>query len=174
MLRSALALGLVMAVLAPLPATADTSDFPTYSGDEFVTLYEYAVTNVLPGLDAPIGRTAITGNAELDDRIWDIAFARGYVLRPVASGSLDSVDGVPMQHDTAVAWIGLRAAARAAGLGFIVSSAYRSPSTQRTHFVSKLQGTSDADIDAALTWYSVPGTSKHHSGYAVDFRYADG
>ena len=57
---------------------------------------------------------------------------------------------------------------------FTVSSAYRSPSSQRTQFLSKLEGTSDSAIDAALRWYSLPGTSKHHAGYALDFRYPSG
>lgn len=79
-----------------------------------------------------------------------------------------------MQPQAAEAWTELRQVARAAGMGFIVSSAYRSPASQRTQFLSKLQGTSDSAIDAALTWYSLPGTSKHHGGYALDFRYANG
>ncbi|MFV1963145.1 MAG: D-alanyl-D-alanine carboxypeptidase family protein, partial [Acidimicrobiia bacterium] len=110
----------------------------------------------------------------LDDRIWQRAFNRGYVLVPTASGELSRVGGVPMQPQAADAWIGLRAEARNAGMGFVVSSAYRSPASQRTKFRSKLGGTSDNAIDAALTWWSIPGTSKHHAGYALDFRYANG
>jgi LAS superfamily LD-carboxypeptidase LdcB len=79
-----------------------------------------------------------------------------------------------MQPQAASAWADLKQAAREAGFGFIVSSAYRSPASQRSQFNSKLGGTSDEAIDAALTWYSIPGTSKHHSGYALDFRYRNG
>ncbi|HEY7468876.1 MAG TPA: M15 family metallopeptidase [Acidimicrobiia bacterium] len=158
----------------PLPATADTGDLPVYTGDQFKALYDHAVESVLPNLEPPSGRLPVTGEADLDARIWDIAIERGYVLRPVAGEGLGSADGVPMQPQAAAAWEQLKADARAAGLGFIVSSAYRSPDSQRSQFVSKLRGTTDADIDAALTWYSIPGTSKHHSGYALDFRYRDG
>ncbi|MEX1092720.1 MAG: M15 family metallopeptidase [Acidimicrobiia bacterium] len=162
-------------VLAPSPgAAAQTDDFPVYTGDQFKELYDYAVANYLPGLSQPTGQLPVTGDVALDDRIWEIAFARGYVLRPIASGNLASADGVPMQPQAAAAWSQLKAAARDAGLPFVVSSAYRSPATQRTQFLSKLQGTSDEAIDATLVWYSVPGTSKHHGGYALDFRYSNG
>ncbi len=159
---------------APLAAQAQTEGFPDYDGDQFKALYDHAVSHVLPNLEPPAGRLEITGVAEVDERIWDIATTRGYILRPVAGDGLGSADGVPMQPQAAAAWEELRAAARAAGHGFVVSSAYRSPDSQRAQFTSKLRGTTDEDIDAALTWYSIPGTSKHHSGYALDFRYADG
>lgn len=155
-------------------AVADSDEFPSYTGDQFNEIYEYAVNHTLAGLTPTTSQPSITGDSDFDDRIWKLAFARGYVLRPVATNRLSSADGVPMQPEAAAAWADLKAAARSAGLSFIVSSAYRSPSTQRTQFLSKLQGTSDSAIDATLTWYSVPGTSKHHSGYALDFRYANG
>jgi hypothetical protein len=158
-----------------LPASAvDVESYPEYTGPEFQALYEYAVANTLPNLDPPVGRYTITGDQQLDDRIWELAFERGYILRPTVSGDLSRVGGVPMQPQAAEAWIGLRAEARNAGMGFIVSSAYRSPAAQRTQFRSKLGGTSDSAINAALTWWSIPGTSKHHAGYALDFRYVDG
>lgn len=157
-----------------LPVQADVTDFPVYTGDEFKELYDHAVLHELPGLAQSSNRPSITGNADLDERIWKIAFDRGYVLRPVASRDLASADGVPMQPEAARAWLQLKAAAREAGLRFIVSSAYRSPSAQRTQFLSKLEGTSDQAINETLVWYSVPGASKHHSGYALDFRYRDG
>jgi len=155
-------------------ALADERKPPEYTGAEFQLLYEYAVGSTLPNLDAPNGRYDVTGNGELDARIWDLAFERGYVLRPTASGDLGRADGVTMQPQAAEAWLTLKAEARAAGMPFIVSSAYRSPASQRTQFNTKLSGTSDSAIDAALTWWSIPGTSKHHGGYALDFRYRSG
>ena len=168
-----LALVLVLATATTTETPAE-QPFPVYTGDEFKALYDHAVRQELPNLVAPSGRPGITGDQELDARIWDIATDRGYLLRPVAGPDLGSADGVPMQPQAAAAWEALRDAARAEGLTFIVSSAYRSPDSQRTQFISKLRGTTDEAIDAALTWYSIPGTSKHHSGYALDFRYADG
>jgi LAS superfamily LD-carboxypeptidase LdcB len=170
-----LGISVLLALLGvAMPALAADDELPEYSGLQFQALYEYAVGNTLPNLDPPNGRYAITGEQDLDQRIWDQALDRGYVFRPVATGQMSSVGGVPMQAPAAESWSALRAEARAAGLGFTVSSAYRSLESQRAQFLSKLDGTSDAAIDTALTWYSVPGTSKHHSGYALDFRYRDG
>ncbi len=174
-MRSVRLLPLVLMIVAtPIAAAAATREFPTYTGDQFKALYDHAVASTLPNLEPARERLPITGDDALDQRIWEIAMARGYVLRPTAGEQLGIADGVPMQPQAAAAWQELKTAARAEGLSFIVSSAYRSPASQRAQFNSKLRGTSDADIDAALTWYSIPGTSKHHSGYALDFRYASG
>jgi len=164
---------LVLSSSAPVHAATE-GQFPVYTGDEFKTLYDHAVEDVLPNLHPPDGRLPVTGDPELDDRIWEIAIARGYVLRPLAGEELGRADGVIMQPQAAAAWDEMKAAARGTGHGFVVSSAYRSPESQRAQFMSKLTGTTDEAIDAALTWYSIPGTSKHHGGYALDFRYWDG
>lgn len=168
---------LLVAALCAIPlgaAASEEGEFPEYSGPDFQALYEYAISNTLPSLETPEGQASITGDAELDDRIWQAAFGRGYRLQPVANGELASVAGVPMQPGAAEAWLALREEARSAGMGFTVSSAYRSPASQLTQFLSKLEGSSDSAIDAALRWYSLPGTSKHHAGYALDFRYPTG
>ena len=102
-----------------------------YTGDDFKALYDFAVANTLPNLEAPNGRYLVTGDEQLDDRLWEAAFERGYELRPTAGDGLSSVAGVPMQPQAADAWVGLRATAREAGMSFIVSSAYRSPAAQR-------------------------------------------
>jgi hypothetical protein len=173
-LRSlSIALALVLATAAtPEPLVEDP--FPVYTGDEFKALYDHAVRHELSNLTPTQGRLPVTGDPDLDARIWDLAIARGYVLRPLAGPDLATVDGVPMQPQAAEAWEQLRVAARAAGHQFVVSSAYRPPESQRVQFNSKLTGTTNEAIAAALTWYSVPGTSKHHGGYALDFRYAEG
>lgn len=165
---------IVVLAFAPLTAGARYDTYPEYDGHGFQALYDYAVANTLPGLAYPDVRPEVTGDPELDERIWERALERGYRLRPMATGEFASVGGVRMQPPAAAAWEALRAEVRAAGLGFTVSSAYRSLATQRTTFLTRLAGTSDAAIDAALTWYSVPGASKHHSGYALDFRYPNG
>ena len=174
-MRSLFSLSLTFAiVMAAATTDGGAEDFPTYTGDQFNALYDYAVERVLGNLISPDERHPVTGDDDLDARIWEIAVGRGYLLRPEAGPDLGSADGVPMQPEAAEAWLELKAAAREAGHRFIVSSAYRSPASQRTQFDSKLRGTSDEAIDAALTWYSIPGTSKHHGGYALDFRYAGG
>lgn len=167
----------VLAVSMAVPLAASAGEpvaLPEYTGPEFQALYEHAVGNILPNLDSPDARYEVTGDEIIDDRIWDAAIARGYQMRPTAIGDLASVAGVPMQPQAAEAWSALMEEARAAGMRFVVSSAYRSPESQKAQFLSKLEGTSDAAIDAALRWYSLPGTSKHHGGYALDFRYVDG
>ncbi len=162
--------------LGTVPAGADnaTEYFPTYSGTQFQALYDYAVANTLPNLTPPSTRPSITGNPQLDARIWDMAVARGYELRPVAGEGLVGADGILMQPQAAEAWQGLKAEARANGYTFVVSSGYRSVAAQRSWFLTKLAGTSDSAIEQALRWYSAPGASKHHSGYTLDFRYRDG
>ena len=162
--------GLILVSVAA-PAGAAYDDLPRYDGEGFVALYRHAVANTLPGLQYPDERPAITGNAETDDRIWARALERGYQLRPVATGPMDTVGRARMQEPAADALQMLMGEVRRAGHGFIATSAYRSPATQRDIFLSRLNGSSDRAIDAALTWWSIPGTSKHHSGYAVDFRY---
>ena len=173
-MRSVSSLILALVLVTPALAGAGDEEFPVYTGDQFRELYEHAVEHVLGNLVPPGDRHPVTGDEDLDARIWAIALDRGYTMRPEAGPDLGSADGVPMQPEAAEAWLGLKAEARAAGHGFIVSSAYRSPASQRTQFISKLRGTTDEAIDAALTWYSIPGTSKHHGGYALDFRYANG
>ncbi len=168
-------LALTALLVVSVPAfAAEPRPLPVYTGAEFKAIYDYAVENTLPNLTSLNGRYSITGNAELDDRIWEIALSRGYVLRPSASGELVWASGVQMQPGAARAWATLEPEARQAGMRFVISSAYRSPETQRQWFLAQLEGTSDTAINATLNWYSVPGTSKHHAGYALDFRYVDG
>lgn len=163
-------------LLTALPASAsDDGDYlPHYTGEQFQAMYEYAIANTLPNLNPTNGQTPVTGDEELDARLWDAAFERGYTLQPSAAGDLVSIDGTPMQPQAAEAWTALEAEARSAGYSFIVSSAYRSEAGQRSWFLGKMTGTSDEAIEDTLRWYSLPGTSKHHTGYALDFRYEDG
>lgn len=167
-------LGVAVVPLVATPAMAGQGELPDYDGAGFRALYDYAVLNTLPNLEAPDLPIRLTGDKELDARIWFLAFQRGYQLRPMAGENLGGADGVVMQHDAAEAWLALKAVAREEGLRFIVSSAYRSPGAQRARFLEKLKGTTDDEILLTLRWYSVPGTSKHHGGYALDFRYRDG
>lgn len=119
--------GMVLfSVSVPGYASTVGEKFPIYTGEELKALYDYAVAEDLPNLDLPRGRLPVTGDAELDDRIWEIAEERGYILRPLAGEGVGTADGVVMQPQAAAAWSELKAEARAAGLGFIVSSAYRS------------------------------------------------
>jgi hypothetical protein len=180
--RPVVAVLLLLAVAAPAaPAVASESSteltesaMPIYSGLEFQALYSYAVTNTLPGLQLTTEVPSITGNSSVDDRIWARAIARGYKPQPMAiEGRMVSAP-ILMQPGAAEGWRTLNAEARQAGMGFIARSAYRSPATQRRMFNERMTGSSDSAIDAALRWAAPPGMSKHHGGYAIDFRYPDG
>ena len=178
-MRRILVIAFVLGFAVPVHATdADTGtptdqDLPTYTGPEFQDHYRYAIRNTRPNLDLPVGYQAVTGNDTVDERIFNLAVARGYVPQPVASGRLGQA-GIVMQPLAAEAWTALNAEARANGMGFIARSAYRSLTTQRIMFNERLTGTSEAAIERALTWAAPPGLSKHHTGYAIDFRYPNG
>jgi hypothetical protein len=166
---------IAIALVGVLPGTAVAVDdgFPTYSGSEWVDLAREGLSR-LPNLAPAAGSGFITGNPALDDRIWVISFARGYEMRPTASGSLVAQDGHSMQQLTAAAWEQLQAAASRAGHQLLIYSAHRSVNTQRAIFNSKLSGTSDSAINAVLDYSSPPGASRHHSGYALDIKVAGG
>lgn len=177
-MRRVLVAVLVIGLTLPLYASDDRtgwahSPVPIYAGSEFQALYRYAVVNTLPGLTLPGDAGIVTGDRQVDQRIWDLAQARGYVPQPIATGSLDRA-GIQMQPLAAQGWATLNAEARANRMGFVARSAYRSLTTQRIMFNERLTGTSDAAIERALTWAAPPGMSKHHGGYAIDFRYPDG
>lgn len=159
----------LLVVLSTTPiASASSGDFPQFTGEEFKTLVSVAFDE-LPGLKPPGEPGVITGNSSLDSRIWDLAFARGYEMRPTAVASgLVSEGGLPMQPLAAQAWRQLEAAASDAGYSLWAKSAYRSVATQRAIFIRELLGTSDSSINATLAYHSVPGTSRHHSGYTLD------
>ncbi len=182
MRRASLAFAVLIVLAASFPAVASESSttglpeplWPQYEGRDFPNLYRYAVANTLPGLEMSDVRYAITGNTSTDDRIWQLALARGYSHQPIAlNGTLVSAP-ILMQPGAAAGWRTLHAEARQAGMGFVARSAYRSLATQRTMFNQRLSGSSDAAIETALRWAAPPGMSKHHSGYAIDFRYPDG
>lgn len=150
------------------PAGA-TGGFPEYQGSEWTDLVRDGLAQ-LPNLNPPGLPGVITGSPTLDSRIWEIAFARGYEMRQTPSTTLAVQDGYAMQPLTATAWEALQAAAAAAGHNIVVHSGYRSVTTQRAIFNSKLVGSSDAAINSVLDYSAPPGASRHHTGYALDIK----
>lgn len=125
----------------------------------------------LPGLQSiELAPPSITGNAELDERIREIAVERGYRRRAEPSGGLVITDGRYLQPNAAAAWEALQAGAAAAGHSISLTSGYRSAASQASIFRSRLTGTSDAALDTILQTVAAPGYSKHHTGYAIDVR----
>ena len=146
----------------------DALEATDLSPDELVAAFDDArLTGLQPLVGPP---PAITGDAELDARIRQLAEARGYVRRAGPSISLTPVDGRSLQPQAAAAWESLRTAAANAGHSISLTSAYRSASSQASIFRSRMTGTSDAELDTLLETVAAPGYSKHHTGYAIDLR----
>jgi D-alanyl-D-alanine carboxypeptidase len=156
---------LVAVFVASTAVPAAAEELPEFTGNEFNQMFTEAE---LPNL-APIGPApSITGTSSIDQRIRVIGEGRGYLRRPLPSGSLTTVGGFPMQPEAAEAWADLKAAARAAGHTLTLASAYRNHSTQKYLLLRKLASYSDSAIDARLRYVAPPGYSKHHTGYAID------
>ncbi len=158
-------------VVWPTDPVAAAVDEPTPA--EMVAIFDNAR---LPGVGPPQA-IAMTGNAAADTRIRSLAESRGYRLRPVASVPLVTVEGQRMHAAVATAWVRLRSAAAASGHSLFVLSGYRSTAEQTLLFFGPLgpldpsdiaAGTHDAAINERLALSSVPGYSKHHTGYAID------
>lgn len=148
-------------------------DPPDYTDEQIQDLIEYAFQE-LPLLVASAEEQPITGDPSVDDRIWELALRRGYEMQPSAeNGALVPHDGVLMQMLTATAWADLQDAAAAAGHEIAITSAHRSFVEQREIFLSRLEGTSDGEIDRSLAVAAPPGASRHHSGYTLDIREVD-
>jgi D-alanyl-D-alanine carboxypeptidase len=158
--------------------------YKTYSPGGFKDLYErldYARAE--PIVQAPW----ITGNREADERIVELALQRGYRLRQQADEDVLVSEGRhDLQAPAMEAWLELQAAARTDGVELRLVSAYRSVERQRQIFLRELRrlsvqftggeitaeaiaaGQADRWIDEVLRTSSVPGFSKHHSGYTID------
>lgn len=122
--------------------------------------------------------STITGDTEVDDYIRAKAIARGYKLRHQADESrLVNVQGQRLQPEASTSLKQLQAAAKNQGMVVTFVSGYRSIAKQREIFLGKLgnydkqkllDGELDAKLDSILEASSVPGYSKHHTGYTVD------
>lgn len=122
---------------------------------------------------------SITGDVEVDAYIHAKAEARGYKMRPVATdeSQLIALQGQRLQQAASISLKKLQAAAKKQGLTITFVSGYRSPSYQQGIVTKKLgtynkenllAGKMDAQLDAILKVSSIPGYSKHHSGYTID------
>lgn len=153
---------MVVSSTLPLPGVAGLEGTPAYTGDELSRLFTLSLRA------SPDDPPPITGSDDVDARIRSVAESRGYVLRPVADGPLEWVDGHRLAPDAAAAWRELQAAARAAGHPISLVSGYREVAAQRSLFLRRLSGTSESAIDRCLRWTAPPGYSKHHTGLALD------
>jgi len=158
--------------------------YNSFSPNGFKNLYErvdYARAEVIA--EAPW----ITGDSAADRRIEELALRRGYRLREQADESALVGEGRhALQGPAMSAWREMQAAAQAEGVELELISAYRSVDRQRQIFLRELgllsrqstgreidtrdiaAGQSDRLIEEVLRFSSIPGFSKHHSGYTID------
>jgi LAS superfamily LD-carboxypeptidase LdcB len=147
-----------------------------FSGNEFRLLFDNMLLANTEKVELP---PFITGDTIADARIRQIAETRGYKLRRSPSVQLIDVDGNQLQQSVKQPWLALKAGAKSEGKTMTIVSGYRSVKDQRELFLSKLaesgvktldivSGTADNAINNILITVSIPGYSKHHTGYVFD------
>jgi D-alanyl-D-alanine carboxypeptidase len=154
-----------------------------FSNEEFRKLYD---AFVYPNMQEVTDPPSITGNLVADERIRKLAITRGYKLRSIPVEPIRKVEGIGLGEDDLLqtkaidSWLQLQAAAKKAGLPLQISSAYRSVEFQRNLFMTRVTvrnvtvekiaaGSADAQIIEELRTTAIPGYSRHHTGYTVDF-----
>lgn len=147
-----------------------------FSGNEFRLLFDNLLLPNTVKVELP---PSITGNEVADARIRLLAETRGYKLRRSPLGPLPSVDGYQLHDAVHQPWLDLKAEASNEGINISIVSGYRSVEEQRELFVSRLTsdgvtvssieaGNADDTVDKLLVTTSIPGYSKHHTGYVFD------
>ncbi len=158
------------------PAVPTVPTLRIFAANDFRIFYDQLQQPNLTPVENP---PSISGNVEADARIRMIAESRGYRLRASPSVSLGSVDGFPLQSAVSQSWLDLKSAAATQGLTISIVSSYRSVEHQRTLFLSRLSATgatieqvaagqADDKVNSVLVTSSIPGYSKHHTGYTLD------
>lgn len=147
-----------------------------FSDNEFKIFYDNLLQpNMLKVENPPV----ISGNDTADTRIRKIAEDRGYRLRSSPADSLISIEGNMLQPQISDSWKSLKSQASKKGLTMTIVSGYRSVEEQRNLFLQRLSaagasiesvasGKSDKIVDKVLITTSIPGYSKHHTGYTID------
>ena len=166
------------------PVVGNLLDFKFFGPADFQKLYE---TRNYTGLQDGNTVVNITGDVNADNRIRSIAEKRGYKKRPQAlSDGLVSVEGYKLQSKAAEDWKLLKTAAAKDNVKIGLISGYRGYDDQRSIFTEGLQeeaikkvgrsftpaeitsGLADSAINNVLITSSIPGYSKHHTGYTID------
>lgn len=154
-----------------------TDGFKEFSGPQFRDFYETIKYPKVTNTDIP---SAITGNSSVDTKIQGLAENRGYKLRPQAlEKELVSVNGQRLQIEAKNSWLELQANAKKDGLNLVLVSGYRSIADQKSLFIGDLRATgfgnqdilnglADSAIDEILQTRSIPGYSRHHTGFTFD------
>lgn len=162
-----------------IPVPTNISQFKIFSPQEFVALGDAVVFS---NVSAPDTVVPITGNDIADAHIRTLAENRGYKRRPEALGNLTTVDGYALQPEAARAWLELKSASTKEGFPIGLVSGFRSTTSQQQIFMNRLRaavgapfdieniasGMYDSQIQSVLNFSSIPGYSKHHTGFVID------
>lgn len=157
-----------------------------FSPDAFKILFDETVLADTRSID---NRPAIYGDAEADAKIQSLAETRGYLLRSEYTGETSSINGFAVANQLKADWTALEKEAKGAGHDLDVTSGLRDIEDQRDIFKGRLtaacanergsdcslddikNGSVDSIIDTVLKTTSIPGYSRHHSGYTIDIQH---
>lgn len=153
--------------------------FPCMSAQDFVDLFNLFERNA----NLSFLRKYIFQDELVDNYLRNLAESRGYQQRGFADPKkiihFENVETYPEVRD---AYIQMRNEMVKEGMRLHFVSGYRSSTHQRTLIKNKLLGVQtelipsgiyDELIDTTLKVSALPGYSKHHTGYAVDFGCGD-
>ena len=150
-------------------------EFLCFSGEEFVELY-----NQIDAQRLNVDSVPVTFEDQmLNTYVNNFAQGRGYLLRSFADSSrLVLFNGLQTLPEVRNAYNALKDEMLKQGIALHFVSGYRDLENQRRIFLSKLDieqpndiltGAYDEQLAKVLERSALPGYSKHHSGYAVDF-----
>lgn len=146
------------------------------TGQDFNQIFEsFRYPKVSPAPAFPV----ITDNLVVDEHIRALGEKRGYKKRAYAQeNQLVPIDGMILQTEAKDAWVNLKKYAQENKINLVLTSGYRSPNDQRSLFVSNLapqyptqdllDGKIDPDLNQIMNIVSLPGYSRHHTGYTID------
>ncbi len=150
-------------------------EFPCYTGLKFLDIYiDFENSLGLERLVKPI-----YNNEKIDAYIRAIAELRGYTERVFAEeADIIDFEEIKTRSDVRDAYIRMRNTLKNQNISLHLVSGYRDADLQAAIFKRKmgtvtetevLNGHYDEKIMETLDLSALPGYSKHHSGYAVDF-----
>lgn len=150
--------------------------YKNFTGIQFKTLYNNL--NYPKTLEQS-KEISILGDGDADNYIIKLAEKRGYQKRAQADETkLEEINGMKLQLDAKNALTSIQTEAKKEGLEMVLVSGYRSNNEQKQLFIERLgnlanilsikSGKSDAVLDKLLQTTSIPGYSRHHTGYTFD------
>ncbi len=153
----------------------ETSNDSQFTSQKFKTISD---TVKYDHVDTATTAPYIVNDAAVDAYLQKKAVARGYQLRHQADEShLVAYASQRLQPEVVESLKTMQAAAKKEGMNITFVSGYRSIADQRRIVLNKLgtytkedvlAGKLDATIESILVVSSLPGYSKHHTGYTID------